>query len=83
LPGSTRQSIVLKNSVKMMDARIKSWHDAGAGMSASSQFQYCARNLRNESCGLSTLVMTQPSGPFTTMKFSVTERPPLRKATAT
>jgi hypothetical protein len=39
--------------------------------------------MRNESCGLSTSVMTQPSGPFTKMKFSVTARPSLLKATAT
>ena len=35
--------------------------------------------MRNESCGLSTSEMTQPSGPFTTMRLSVTARPLLSK----
>ena len=40
-----------------------------------SQFLYWARNMRNESCGLSTSEMTRPSGPSTAMKLSVTARP--------
>jgi hypothetical protein len=47
---------------------------AHAGM-RTTHFPYCARNARNESCGLSTSEMTQPSGPFTRIKFSMTARP--------
>ena len=47
------------------------------------QFRDWIRNARNESCGLSTSEITQPSDPFTRMKFSVIARPLLSKATAT
>jgi len=47
------------------------------------QLRNCSRNIRSESCGLSTSLISQPSWLLTRMKLSVTRRPWFWKATPT